>query len=153
MTAVGARRSPRLRDMPNPSRRAGDHGRLADMTVAPEPWAPLLPGVEEWRQHFPIDETRSYHIRQEYDEVGRLVEWAVTQNRQVAGERVRVVVYDTCHGKGVHVHFYDRDDIEFAEQAIGPVGSYADLNDGLDAAVDTVSHTWADNERRSDRGR
>ena len=135
------------------NRKAGDR-RLVKMSPAPGPWSPELPpeGVP-YEQEFPISAEVSYIQRLEQDQYGRIVEWAVIQMRVVDGRHQRVVVYDTCHGKGLHAHFYDREDTEFAEEAYRPINSYDDLEAGLDYALERVSQAWQENQRRSDRGR
>jgi hypothetical protein len=115
-------------------------------------WTPELPSVDQFTQTFSISDTTSYVQRFDLDERGRIVEWAVVQTRTVGTRSQRVVVYDTCHSKGVHAHFYDREGQEFAEEPLQPVASYKDLEEGLDHAVRRVVETWRENERRSDRG-
>lgn len=115
-------------------------------------WAPELPSVDRFEQNFPISDTTSYIQRFDTDERGRVVEWAVIQTRKVGGRTLRVAVYDTCHAKGVHVHVYDRNGREFAEESLQPVASYRDLEEGLDYALGRVVGAWRENERRSDRG-
>ncbi|MGH3904225.1 MAG: DUF7718 family protein [Pseudonocardiaceae bacterium] len=86
------------------------------------------------------------------DAYGRVAEWAVVQLRRDGDRWRRIAVYDICHGKGVHVHLYDRQEIEFTEAFLRPVSSYQDVEDGLDYAVQRVTECWQENERRSDRG-
>jgi len=64
-----------------------------------------------------------------------------------------VALYDTCHGKGVHLHLYDRQEKEFTQVSLRPITSYKDLEDGLDYVLDHLIDPWCEeNERRSDRG-
>lgn len=91
-------------------------------------------------------------MRYVMDDHDRITEWAVTQIRKLSGRWRRVAVYDTCHNKGIHVHFYNRSDDEFAQTPLRSVDSHEDLVEGLDYAVDRVVRAWRENERRSDRG-
>jgi len=135
-------------------RRAGRR-RLADMNAA-EPervWAPELePEAPGFEQTILISDDVRYVQKFAEDACGRIAEWAVVQLRRVEGRWRRVAVYDICHGKGVHVHLYDREGIQFTETPLRPVVSYQDVEDGLDYAVDRVVEHWEENERRSDRG-
>jgi hypothetical protein len=135
-------------------RKAGRR-RLADMNAA-EPervWAPELePEAPGFEQTILISDDVRYVQKFAEDTYGRLAEWAVVQLRRVEGRWHRVAVYDICHGKGVHVHLYDREGIQFTETPLRPVASYQDVEDGLDYAVDRVVEHWEENERRSDRG-
>jgi len=116
-------------------------------------WAPELPPELPWyEQIFPISERVSYRQRLGEDAYGRLAEWAVVQMRRVEDQWQRVAVYDICHGKGVHVHLYDREGREFTETSLRPVTCYQDVEDGLDYALERVTRHWEENERRSDRG-
>lgn len=130
--------------------------RLTHMSAA-EPDQPWYPELEpEWPPYeatFLISETTRYVQRLCYDEYQRLAEWAVVQMRRVEGRWQRVAVYDICHGKGVHVHLYDRREVEFTQVFLRPVRSYQDVEDGLDYALQRVTECWVDNERRSDRGK
>jgi hypothetical protein len=135
------------------NRKAGEK-RLVDMATRLGPWMPDLPGVEPpWTQHFPLSEAAEYVQRLTYDERGRLVEWAVIQNRRIDGLWVCTAVYDICHEKGVHVHLYNRNGVEFHQRSLMPVESYADVEAGVDYALERVAECWEENERRSDRGR
>jgi hypothetical protein len=130
--------------------------RLKDMSAGTEPppgWVPELPKVDTWEQEFPISDRASYVQRLDLDERGHIVEWAVIQKVRTDDGSRRVAVYDTCHDKGMHVHLYDRDENEFTEEPIMPIGSYRDMEQALDYAVDRVVNAWQENERRSDRGR
>lgn len=94
----------------SPNRRTGGR-RLADMRASTEPepaWAPDLPADHSYRLTLLLSERARYIQRLDYDERERLVEWAVIQSRLTNGEWQRVAVYDTCHGKGVHVHLFNR---------------------------------------------
>jgi hypothetical protein len=125
----------------------------ADASSSPAPtWAPDLPIVEQYTQTFPFGADAEYVLRYDLDEWNRTVEWAVIQKRRLHGHWQRVAVYDTCHGKGVHVHFYDRDDHEFAQTPLRPIKSHKDLDEGLQDALRWVCDSWRENERRSDRG-
>ncbi len=104
-------------------------------------------------QTFPISEDARYIQRLGYDERGRLAEWAVVQSRRRNGRWQRVAVYDICHGKGVHVHLFNQQEIEFTETLVRQVMSYKDVEDGLDYVLDRLIESWwQENERRSDRG-
>jgi uncharacterized protein (DUF2344 family) len=117
-----------------------------------EPWYPELPSVPpDYEQHFPISDTARYVLRLAHDEYMRLTEWAVVQLRRIDGDWCTVAVYDTCHGKGVHMHLYNRQGERSTEVSLREVQSYADLEAGLDDAVERVSRDWLENERRSDR--
>lgn len=118
-------------------------------------WTPPLPALDPpWEQRFPIDESRSYVLKQGFNERNQLAEWAVIQTRVGDdGREQRVAVYDHCHGKGMHVHFYDRHEREFCELPLAAVRSQEDLEKTLDDAVIRVSVEWDRNERRSARGR
>lgn len=129
--------------------------RLIDISAEAESWQESdgrPPEETEYEQMFPISETVGYIQRFVMDDHDQIRQWAVVQVRRVGGRWQRVAVYDTCHDKGVHVHFYDRNGVEFAETALRSVDSYDDLVDGLDYAVDRVVMAWRENERRSDRG-
>ena len=63
-----------------------------------------------------------------------------------------MALYDTCHGKGLHVHLYDRREKEFTQTPLRSVASYEDMDDWLAYALQRVTEHWQDNERRSDRG-
>ena len=138
------------------NRAAGDR-RLAKMTASIDDWGSASPGdlpkVEDWEQEFPLSRTAAYSQKLGFNERGQLVEWAVVQLRLTNDRKRRVAVYDSCHGKGVHVHFFDCNEQEFAQKQLWPVDSSRDLEDGLDYAVRRVSSSWEENERRSDRGR
>jgi hypothetical protein len=86
--------------------------RLVDMSpdIGVVPWAPPRPpqAALEYEQTFPIGEDVEWVQRIGYDELGRVADWAVVQKRRVSGAWRRVAVYDACHGKGMHVHLYDR---------------------------------------------
>lgn len=137
------------------NRKSGDK-RLVDMCAMPagtgSAWTPDLPKVDTYEQVFSINATAQYVQRLDLDERNRPVEWVVIQMRLVAGRWRRVAVYDTCHQKGVHVHFYDRDENQFDEAVLWDVEGYDDLEQGLDYALKRVSESWRENERRSDRG-
>jgi hypothetical protein len=136
------------------NRKAGDR-RLVDMSAAAEPeqaWAPDLPADHSYRLTSPLSERARYIQRLDYDERERLVEWAVIQSRLTNGGWQHVAVYDICHGKGVHVHLFNRREEEFTEVRLRSVTSYKDVEDGLDYVVDRVLECWQENERRSDRG-
>jgi hypothetical protein len=137
------------------NRKAGAR-RLVDMsaeTAKPDrPWTPELPPDEPWVQTFPISEDARYTQRLGYDERGRLAEWAVIQSRIRNGQWQRVAVYDTCHGKGVHVHLFNQQEIEFTERPVRQITSYKDVEEGLDYVLNLLSESWQDNERRADRG-
>jgi hypothetical protein len=78
--------------------------RLKEMSpdLTPGVWSPKLPPEEPYEQRFLISSEVAYYQRIGYDELGRVADWAVIQQRRVAGEWRKVVVYDACHGKGVH---------------------------------------------------
>jgi hypothetical protein len=136
------------------NRKAGDR-RLKDMSAdaALEHDADGPPSDEiEYEQTFPIGENVAYVQRFVMDDRDRIKRWAVVQIRRVQGSWHRVAVYDTCHEKGIHVHFYDKEDVEFAETHLRSVDSNADLVEGLDYAVVRVVEAWRENERRSERG-
>jgi hypothetical protein len=139
-----------------PEKRKAGKRRLADMNAAEQErvWTPdLEPEWPPYEDTFPISEDARYVQRLGYDEYQRLTEWAVVQMRREDDRWCRVAVYDICHGKGVHVHLYDRQEIEFTEQFLRPVSSYRDIEVGLDYALERVTECWQENERRSDRGR
>jgi hypothetical protein len=106
----------------------------------------------EYEQTFPITEDAAYVQRFVMDDRDRIVEWAVIQLRRVNGRWRRVAEYDTCHNKGVHVHFLNRDEVRFAETQLRSIDSDDDLVEGLDYALSRVAEAWGENERRSDRG-
>lgn len=142
-----------------PKRKSGKR-RLADMSAAePEPaWMPDLdPEDEEYEQPLPVkdapDCVRTHH-RMRFNRYGQLVEWAIVLLYQDPddGRWRRVAVYDTCHGKGMHLHLYDRDGTDFTQVFLRPVRSYQDMEECLDEAIDRVERHWEDNLRRSDRG-
>jgi hypothetical protein len=136
-------------------RKAGKPGRLADMNAAePEqPWAPDRPAEgHPYEATFLISEDAGYVQRYSNDEYGRIVEWAVVQMRRDGPRWRRVAVYDICHDKGVHLHLYDREEVQFTETPLRPVRSYQDIDDGLTYALDRVIECWQENERRSHRG-
>lgn len=138
-----------------PEKRKAGKRRLTDMNAAePErPWEPDLPA--EWPPYedtFPISEDARCVQKFSLDEYGRTVEWAVVQMRRDGDRWRRVAVYDICHGKGVHLHLYDREEVQFTETPLRPVRSYQDVDDGLDYALERVTECWLENERRSDRG-
>jgi hypothetical protein len=137
-----------------PRNRKAGLRRLVEMsaTTDDQPWAPELPAVDEFEQEFPIGDSASYVQRLGLDERDRVAEWAVIQMRKVDSEWRRVVVYDCCHGKGLHVHHYNREGMEFAEVVVRPVNSYSDFESALDYALERVTMSWQENERRSDRG-
>ena len=125
-----------------------------DMSPPLEPWRPdPNTAVSEYRETVAIGEFADYKIRYEYDERDRMVEFAITQRRQLGGTWRIVAVYDICHDKGLHVHYHNRDGDEFAEVPINRVDSYGDLDEAFDFAIQAISTAWIDNERRSDRGR
>lgn len=128
--------------------------RRPTLGILPEPWAPDLPAEEPpYEQTFAISAEARYIQRFGQDAYGRLVEWAVIQERRVDGRWLRVAVYDTCHGKGVHVHHYDGAGEDFLEHQLLPVTCHEDLETGLQYALERVAECWQENERRSDRGR
>ncbi|GAA1402085.1 hypothetical protein GCM10009613_61470 [Pseudonocardia kongjuensis] len=135
--------------------RASDR-RLVDMSAVPSQtrgaWAPELPAEDEWIDIIPISETVSYLLRYETDQYNRIVEFAVIQRTHEDGDVRRVALYDSCHGKGVHVHYYDRDEREIEQHPLRPVTSYEELESGMDYAIERVSKDWEENERRSRRG-
>lgn len=137
-----------------PEKRKAGKRRLADMNAAePErPWAPELEPEEPWEQEILISEDVRYQQKLAHDAYGRLADWAVVQMRRVEGRWLRVAVYDICHGKGVHVHLYNREGEQFTETPLRPVASYQDVEEGLDYALERVVEHWQENERRSDRG-
>ena len=139
----------------SPRNKKAGQRRLVDMS--PEPadsaWSPDLPPIDEWYDSIPISESVSYSVRYAHDEYGRLTDWAVIQRRNTTDGYRRVAVYDACHGKSVHVHIYDTLEREIDEHPLHrPVRSYAELEDGLDYAMERVVTDWQENERRSDRG-
>lgn len=113
------------------------------------PWRPELEAVDWHVQEFPINESTSYIIRMQTDDRNRLVEWAVIQMKN----RRRIALYDVCHGKGYHLHLYNRTAREFAQISLRVVDSYEDMNWAYDDAAVRVSQYWYENERRSDSGR
>ncbi len=139
----------------SPLNRKAGLRRLVDMAGDPQPHdvesGPRPPG-RDWEQTFPIGENAAYVQRYSMDDRDKIVEWAVVQLRRVQAGWRRVAVYDCCHGKGVHVHFFDSRQVEFAETPLRPVDSDDDLVAGLDYAVDRVVKAWRENERRSERG-
>ena len=147
-----AQRYPRV--MPRGNRKAGDR-RLVKMSpdAVDDAWYPDLPPVEENEDTFLISATTWYTVRYALDKYQRLTDWAVIQRcNDETGSR-RVAVYDACHGKGVHVHIYDRSEKEIDEHPLHRrVRSYGDLEDGLDYATERVVKDYEQNERRSARG-
>jgi hypothetical protein len=137
------------------NRKASDR-RLVDMSAATEPeqpWTPDVPPEHTYRYTCPVGEDGRYTQRLECDERGRLVEWAVVQSRLRDGKWQRVALYDVCHGKGVHLHLYDRQQEEFTQVSLRPVTSYKDVLDGLDYVMGhLIDVWWHENERRSDCG-
>ncbi len=138
-----------------PEKRKAGKRRLADMNAA-EPERAWTPDLEpEWPPYedtFPISEDARYVQKLGYDKYQRLAEWAVVQMRRDGDRWRRVAVYDICHAQGVHLHLFNRQEIEFTETPLRPVSSYQDVDDGLDYALERVTECWLDNERRSDRG-
>jgi hypothetical protein len=138
-----------------PEKRKAGKRRLADMNAA-EPersWAPdLEPEWPPFEDTFPISEDARHVQKFSLDEYGRVAEWAVVQMRRDGDQWRRVAVYDICHGKGVHLHLYDREEVQFTETPLRPVLSYQDVDDGLDYALERVTECWQENERRSNRG-
>jgi hypothetical protein len=132
--------------------------RLADMSAAGEaeqPWAPDpdLPSIHTYRFTITVSEHSRYTQRLECDERDRVVEWAVVQSRLRNGRWQRVAVYDVSHGKGVHLHLYDRREKEFTQVSLRPVTCQEDVEDGLDYVMEhLIEPWWHENERRSDRG-
>jgi hypothetical protein len=124
----------------------------------PQHGCTTLSAVSPWnrkagdRLTSPLSERARYIQRLDYDKRERLVEWAVIQSRLTNGGWQHVAVYDICHGKGVHVHLFNRREEEFTEVRLRSVTSYKDVEDGLDYVVDRVLECWQENERRSDRG-
>lgn len=136
------------------NRKAGDK-RLVNMSAAAEleqAWAPDLPAVDSYRLTFLLSASARYVQRLECDERDRVVEWAVIQSRLRNDRWQQVAVYDICHGKGMHVHLFNRQGEEFTEVRLRSIVSYEDVEDGLDYALDRVIESWEENERRSDRG-
>lgn len=137
------------------NRKAGER-RLVDMSAAAEPeqaWAPDLPSEYTYRYTCAVGEDGRYTQRLECDERDRLIEWAVVQSRLRNGQWQRVALYDICHGKGVHLHLYDRREEEFTQESLRSVTSYRDVVDGLDHVLKHLIGTWwHQNERRSDCG-
>ncbi|MGH3826154.1 MAG: hypothetical protein ACRDQX_03120 [Pseudonocardiaceae bacterium] len=115
-------------------------------------WTPDLPPDHTYQWTFPISEDARYVQRLDYDERERLVEWAVVQSRLRNDRWQRVASYDICHDKGVHVHLFNRHEIEFTEIGLRLVASYKDVEDGLDYVLHRLTECWQENERRSDRG-
>ncbi len=101
-----------------PEKRKAGKRRLADMNAA-EPdqtWTPdLEPEWPPYEDTFPISEDARYVQKFSLDEYGRVAEWAVVQMRSDGDRWRRVAVYDICHGKGVHLHLYDREEVQFTE--------------------------------------
>jgi hypothetical protein len=136
----------------SPRGRAGER-RLADMAAYPtQEELALEEERDEYSQTFVVSESIFYIVRFVYGTSGRLIEWAVVQMCGTPGKARRIAVYDTCHGKGVHVHHYNRNEIEFDQTALRPADSVADLEDGLDYATIRVAEAYEENERRSNRG-
>ena len=123
--------------------------RLVDMSPPLPPWSPELETVEEYTQQIFINDHTSFYVRIELDERRRLNEWAVTQVR----DGLRIAAYDVCHGKGYHVHLYNRHEEEFDQVFISAVDGYAEMDASLTDAYDRVSRNFDENERRCDRGR
>ncbi len=141
---------------PMPLNRKAGNRRLVDMSAVAEladrAWEPDLPAVDFYVQSFLIGEAARYIQRLDYDERERLVEWAVIQLRLRNGRWLDVALYDTCHGKGVHKHLFNRQGDEFTEVSLRPITSYQDVEDGLDWVLDQLAQYYRENERRSDRG-
>jgi hypothetical protein len=119
---------------------------------APRPWEPDYSPEDElstWCETYPISDDVYYVQRLEFDPRNRLSEWAVIQMRGRVGNGRQVALYDTCHGKGVHVHYYDQHRREVEEVRLRPISSYQELEAGLDYALDRVSNSWEENERRA----
>ena len=134
--------------------------RLADMNVAePEqPWFPELDleNDEEYEQTLPVDGAPPFvqhALRVRRSRYGQLVDWAVVQIHRDGARWRRIAVYDACHGKGMHVHLYNSQQVDFAQITIRPVHSYQDMEECLQEAIDRVRQHWQDNKRRSDHGR
>lgn len=134
--------------------RKTNNRRLADMGAAGEPaqpWAPELPTVRTYQYTFLISATVRYTQRLDCDEWDRVVEWAVIQSRLRNGRWQRVALYDICHGKGMHLHLYDRQEREFTQISLRPVTCRRDVIEGLNEALDRVIEHSEENEWRSDR--
>lgn len=126
------------------------------MSIAPAPavWEPESPpDGDPYVQDFPISESAYFVQKLYHDERGRLVGWAVIQMRRRDGRKLRVAVYDHCHGKGFHVHFHDAEGNEFEEVRLNAINCQEEFESCLDDAVDRVVDNWQINERRSDRGK
>lgn len=138
------------------SPRRTNYRRLADMSAAGEPeqpWAPDLPLMHTYRYTIAVSDSGRYTQRLDCDERDRLIEWAVIQSRFRSNRWQRVALYDICHGKGVHLHLYDRRETEFTQVSILPVTCQKDIEDGLDHVIEhLIGPWWQENEWRSDRG-
>jgi hypothetical protein len=139
------------------NRKAGER-RLVDMSAAAEP---EQVGTPDWQSEYTytyrytcaVGEYGRYTQRLECDERDRLIEWAVVQSRLRDGQWQRVALYDICHGKGVHLHLYDRREEEFTQVSLRPVTSHRDVVNGLDYVLEhLIGPWWHENERRSDCG-
>jgi hypothetical protein len=123
------------------NRKAGAR-RLVDMSEPLPAWAPDLPALQP-PYEFPVivSPTTSYVLKFWNDERSRLVEFAVVQrfSDPDTGLPRRVRVYDTCHGKGLHVHIYDDHDQEIEERAIRPIASYDDLESAFQEVMAKVT--------------
>ncbi|MEJ2860545.1 DUF7718 family protein [Actinomycetospora flava] len=132
---------------PNPKDR-----RLVDMSPTPDDtWWPDLPAEEEFEPWTQIDDDAGFVQRLAYDQYQRLCEWAVIQMARRDGDWVKIAVYDTCHGKGVHRHLYNGDEERCDENTLFAVHSYADLEAGVDHAIERVELHWQENEREARR--
>jgi hypothetical protein len=76
---------------------------------------PVIRAATPFEDTFPISEDARYVQKFSLDEYGRVAEWAVVQMRRDGDRWRRVAVYDICHGKGVHLHLYDREEVQFTE--------------------------------------
>jgi hypothetical protein len=89
---------------------------------AAEPERTGVPDLEpEWppfEDTFPISED-ARDVQKFSLEYGRVAEWAVVQMRRDGDRWCRVAVYDVCYGKGVHLHLYDRQEVQFTETPCG----------------------------------
>lgn len=134
--------------------------RLADMNAAEleRPWMPDLdPEGEDFSQPFIVKDAPD-HVgavrRMRFDRYGQLIEWAVIlRYQEPATQRWRrIAVYDICHGKGMHVHLYDKRGNDFTQVSLRPVRSYREIGESLDEAVERIHSHWEANLRRSNRG-
>jgi len=136
--------------------RAQQERRVVDMSAPALQdvlWTPDPTEVEDWPFETVLLDLGRLVGRQGLDVLtGRMVEFAITAQVDVAGHWVDVARVDTCH-ENVHLHLMSRTGVEISRQVTRPIYGPNDVELGWDAGEAMLLAKWDEHVRRWGCGR